>query len=61
MSKICAFLLFTLRLRSRYAQGERGLIRLRTDSVHEPYVLLFTFYALVIRSLKRNVTSLVDQ
>lgn len=39
MSKICAFLLFTLRLHSRYAQGERGLIRVRTDSVHESSTL----------------------
>ena len=36
MSKTGAFLLFTLRLRLRYAQGERGLIRVHTQSVHEP-------------------------
>ena len=26
----------TLRLRLRYAQGERGRVCIRTDSVHEP-------------------------
>src|SRR2546430_7578854 len=36
MSKICALSPCTLRLRSRYAQGERGMVRVCTNSIHEP-------------------------
>jgi hypothetical protein len=37
MSEICACSApLTLRLRLRYAQGERSRVCIRTDSVHEP-------------------------
>src|SRR5215510_12560534 len=35
MSTICALMPLTLRLRWRYAQGERGIVPVRTGSLHE--------------------------